>query len=100
MKAKILAAVSILVLAPALPSLATKHDTLADAEVRKVDKEAKKLTLKHGPIPNLDMAPMTMVFRVKDPAMLEAVKAGDKVRFSAESVNGAITVTRIEPAKK
>ena len=100
MKAKTLVAVSILALGAALPALAAKHDALAEGEVRKVDKEAKKLTLKHGPIPNLDMAPMTMVFRVKDPAMLDAVKAGDKVRFAAESVNGAITVTRIEPAKK
>jgi Cu(I)/Ag(I) efflux system protein CusF len=84
----------------ALPALAAKHDALADAEVRKVDKEAKKVTLRHGPIPSLDMAPMTMVFRVKDPAMLEALKQGDKVRFAAEKVDGNLTVTRIEPAKK
>ena len=84
----------------ALPALATKHESLADAEVRKVDKEAKKVTLRHGPIPSLDMAPMTMVFRVKDPAMLETLKQGDKVRFAAEKVDGNLTVTRIEPAKK
>ena len=84
----------------ALPAFAAKHDSLAEAEVRKVDKEAKKVTLRHGPIPSLDMAPMTMVFRVKDPAMLEALKQGDKVRFAAEKVDGNLTVTRIEPAKK
>jgi len=72
---------------------------MSDGEVRKVDKEQRKITLKHGPIANLDMPPMTMVFRAADPAMVERVKAGDKVRFSAEKVGGEYTVTRIEPAK-
>lgn len=73
--------------------------TLADGEVRKVDKQAKKITLRHGPLANLDMPAMTMVFQVKDPAMLDQVKHGDKVKFQAEKVNGAFTVTRIEPVK-
>lgn len=64
-------------------------------EVVKVDKAAGKVTLKHGPIRNLDMDSMTMVFRVADPAMLDKVKAGDKVEFEADRVNGAITVTKI-----
>ena len=72
---------------------------LADGEIRKVDKDAKKITIKHGPMPNLDMPPMTMVFQVKDPAMLEQVKPGDKVKFSAEKLGGAYTVTRIEAVK-
>jgi Cu/Ag efflux protein CusF len=72
---------------------------LADGEIRKVDKDAKKITIKHGPMPNLDMPPMTMVFQVKDTAMLEQVKPGDKVKFSAEKLGGAYTVTRIEAAK-
>ena len=72
---------------------------LSDGEVRKVDKDAKKITIKHGPLANLDMPPMTMVFQVKDPAMLEQVKAGDKIKFQAEKVGGAYTVTKIEPAK-
>jgi len=67
--------------------------------VRKVDKDAKKITLKHGPIPNLDMPAMTMVFQVKDPALLDQVKPGDRVRFQAEKLGGAFTVTRIEQAK-
>ena len=71
----------------------------ADGEVRKVDKDAKKITIKHGPIPNLDMPAMTMVFQVKDPALLDEVKTGDKVRFDAEKTGGQFTVTRIEPAK-
>ena len=73
---------------------------LADGEIRKVDKEAKKLTIRHGPLPELDMpTPMTMVYQVRDPALLEQVKPGDKVKFAAEKIGGAFTVTRIEPAK-
>ncbi len=72
---------------------------MAEAEVRKVDMDARKITLKHGEIKNLEMPPMTMVFQVKDPAVLEKVKQGDKVKFTAEKVNGAYTVTSIEPAK-
>lgn len=86
----------ILAAALAAPALAQQ---LSDGEVRKVDKEAKKITIKHGPLANLDMPPMTMVFQVKDAAMLEQVKAGDKVKFQAEKVGGAFTVTKIEPAK-
>ena len=70
-----------------------------DGEVRKIDKEQGKVTLKHGPIANLDMPGMTMVFKVSDPKMLDGIKEGDKVRFTADKVNGAITVTAIEPAK-
>jgi Cu/Ag efflux protein CusF len=72
---------------------------MTEAEVRKVDKDAGKLTLKHGAIPNLEMPPMTMVFRVNEPGMLDAVKAGDKVSFQADKINGQYVVTRIEPAK-
>ena len=75
------------------------NESLAEGEVRKVDKDAKKITLKHGPIKNLDMPPMTMVFRVKDAAFLDRVNQGDKVKFAAEKVGGAYTVTRIEAAK-
>ena len=72
---------------------------LSDGEVRRVDKDAKKITLRHGPLANLDMPAMTMVFQVKDPAMLEQVKPGDKVKFRAEKIGGAYTVTRIEAAR-
>jgi Cu/Ag efflux protein CusF len=73
--------------------------TLADGEVRKVDKAAKKITIKHGPIQSLDMPAMTMVYRVKDPKMLEQVKAGDKIKFTAEDIGGQYTVTTVAPAK-
>jgi Cu/Ag efflux protein CusF len=72
---------------------------LADGEIRRVDRDAKKITIRHGPIPNLDMPPMTMVFQVKDPSMLDQVKAGDKVRFTAEKTGGAYTVTQIETVR-
>ena len=70
---------------------------MADGEVRKVDKENKKMTIKHGEIKNLDMPPMSMVFLVRDPALLDKIKPGDKIRFSAEKLEGAFVVTGIEP---
>lgn len=77
-----------------------KNDVaLTDGEVRRVDKDVKKLTIRHGPILNLDMPAMTMVFQVKDPAMLDTINAGDKIKFFAEKIGSAYTVTRIEPAK-
>jgi len=72
---------------------------MAEGVVRKVDKDAGKMTIRHGPIPSMDMPSMTMVYRVKDPAMLGLVKAGDKILFQTEKVGGAYTVTRLEPAK-
>tara|TARA_B100001105_G_scaffold246270_2_gene229809 strand:+ start:6096 stop:6431 length:336 start_codon:yes stop_codon:yes gene_type:complete len=73
--------------------------SMTDGEVRKIDKETKKITLKHGDIKNLDMPGMTMVFQIKDAALLDKVKAGDKVMFTAEKADGAIVVTAIEVAK-
>ncbi len=78
---------------------AASNGDMTDGEVRKVDKEAGKLTLKHGEIKNLDMPGMTMVFQVKDPAVLGTVKVGDKVRFRAEKAGSSLVVTAIEPAR-
>jgi Cu/Ag efflux protein CusF len=72
---------------------------MTEGEVRKVDKEAKKLTIKHGEIKNLDMPAMTMVFQVKDPAMLDKLKPGDKVRFVAENASSGLVVTEIRIAQ-
>ena len=72
---------------------------MTEGEVRKIDKDTKKITLKHGEIKNLGMPGMTMVFQVKDPAMLDTVKTGDKVRFNVEKTEGAMVVTHIETAK-
>ncbi len=65
-------------------------------EVRKVDVDAQKITLRHGEIPNLDMGAMTMVFRVRDPELLREVKPGDKVSFTADKLGGALTVMSME----
>lgn len=83
---------------PGAPATASASVPMVDAEVRKVDMDAKKITLRHGPIPNLDMPAMTMVFQVKDTAMLDKAKAGDKVKFTSEKIGGAYTITRIELA--
>ncbi len=80
-------------------SAATPANAYSYGEVRKVDKAARKITLKHGEIKNLDMTPMTMVFQVQDAALLEKVKAGDQVRFTADKVGGAYIVLSIEPVK-
>ncbi len=85
--------------ATVLLALSTWAQTTADmasGEVRKIDKAAGKITLKHGEIKSLDMPPMTMVFQVRDPELLNKVKPGDKVRFSAESRDGAMVVTAID----
>jgi Cu/Ag efflux protein CusF len=74
-------------------------EELSEATVKKVDPAAGTVTLAHGPIANLGMPPMTMMFKAKDKAMLKKVKAGDKVRFRAEETGGAYTVVRIEAAK-
>ena len=86
-----LSALTFGVLAQALP--------LAEGEVRRVDKSAGKISLKHGEIKNLDMPPMSMVFQVKDPALLDKVKAGDKVLFTADKIDGNYTVMSIELRK-
>ena len=85
--------------AAAKSTAASAQSSMADGEIRKVDKDAKKITIKHGPLEKLDMPAMTMVFQVKDPALLGKVKVGDKVKFQAEKVGSAFTVTEIEPVK-
>jgi Cu(I)/Ag(I) efflux system protein CusF len=71
-----------------------------DGEVRKIDEDAGKITLKHGPAKSLGMdEPMTMIYRVKDPAMLKQVKVGDKVSFEAENADAGYTVTKLQKAK-
>ena len=69
---------------------------MADGEIRKIDKDAKKITLRHGEIKNLEMPPMTMVFQVKDPAMLEGFKVGDKVKFAVDKQEGGFFVTTLQ----
>lgn len=85
----------------AIPTATVEAQTApapANGEITKIDAAAGRITMRHGPIRNLDMESMTMVFRAGDPAMLTAVKPGDKVVFEAERVNGQITITRMRKA--
>lgn len=77
----------------------TKALPMVAGEVTKVDTEQGKLSIKHAAIPNLGMDPMTMVFKAADPAMVKKLKAGDKINFTADKVNGQLTATKIEKAK-
>ena len=70
-----------------------------DGEIKKIDKDAGKITIKHGEIKNLDMPPMTMVFQTKDAGLLDKAKVGDKIKFAAEKTKSGYVVTAIEPAK-
>lgn len=79
-------------------TMAQADMAMSEGTVKKVDKAAGKVTLAHGPLANMGMPPMTMVFRVKDAAWLDRMKASDKIRFVADRVDGAFTVVRYEPA--
>ncbi|MBF3555363.1 RND transporter [Burkholderia pseudomallei] len=78
------------------PQAGAAHVGMSHGEVKKVDTAAGKLTIKHGPLENLGMGAMTMVFKVKDPAMLSQVKAGDTIDFVADEVDGALTVVKLQ----
>ena len=92
---------AILSIAAVLAPSSSAQGDLVDGQVTKVDESAGKITIKHGPLKKFDMEDgMTMVFRAGDPAMLSTVKAGDRVKFIPERINGQFTVTKIEKAKK
>lgn len=96
--------IAALAMAPAIQaapatSPVVQSSVMTDGVVRKIDVANGKVTLKHGPITNLDMPGMTMVFRVVSPTLLNTVKAGDAVKFHVENINGALTVTEIQVAK-
>ncbi|MFN4148906.1 MAG: copper-binding protein [Rhodocyclaceae bacterium] len=90
----LLAATSVLV-----STTVAAAEELSEGTIKKIDVAGQRLTIAHGPIKNLGMMAMTMSFKVKDAAMLKAIKEGDKVRFRVEMVDGDYTVVRIEPAK-
>lgn len=99
MKSRLSAAALLIFALSVAPALAQSSD-LIDGVVTKIDESAQKITIKHGPLKKFDMDDgMTMVFRAQDPAMLKAVKAGDKVKFTPDRINGQFTVTKIEKAK-
>lgn len=91
-----LGALALLVISPA-GSLA--QTAMVDGQVTKVDESAGKITIKHGPLKKFDMDAMTMVFRAQDPAMLKSVKAGDKIKFDVDKINGQFTVIKLQKAK-
>jgi Cu/Ag efflux protein CusF len=97
----LLAVVALLVLLGTSPdAVRAQSDEFVKGQVMKIDESAGKITIKHGPLKKFDMNEnMTMVFRAGDPAMLKAVKPGDRVRFVPDRVNGQFTVTKIEKAK-
>ncbi|KQP47651.1 copper-binding protein [Pseudorhodoferax sp. Leaf274] len=78
---------------------AAPADAMATGEVRRIDRAEGRITLRHGPLPNLGMGAMTMVFRAADARLLEGLAEGDKVRFTAERIDGALTVVALEPAR-
>lgn len=91
---------AVLILNVAIAGITCAQGALTRGEVKKVDASAKKITIKHGPMPKFEMEDgMTMVYTVQDPLMLSAVKAGDKVEFDAEHINGQFIVTKIQKAK-
>ncbi len=99
-------AASLLALTPLSMALAQQpsaaiaaNQDMADGEIRKVDKDSKKITIKHGEIKNLDMPPMTMVFQLKDVALVDKIQAGDKVKFKVEKQSGSYVVTELQLAK-
>jgi Cu/Ag efflux protein CusF len=100
MKKHLCIALLLAALAAPSPALAQGASELIDGQVTKVDASAQKITIKHGPLKKFDMDEgMTMVFRAADPAMLKAVKPGDKVKFVPERINGQFTITKIEKAR-
>jgi len=93
-------ALAIALITTALPGVALAQAEMTTGQVTKVDASAGKITIKHGPIKKFDMDDgMTMVFRAQDPAMLKTVKAGDKIKFEADKVNGQFTVIKMEKTK-
>ena len=80
-------------------AVAEQATAMSEGEVKKIDKDAGRLTIKHGPLENLGMPGMTMVFGVKDASSLEALKAGDKIKFVAEKLEGRYVVTQLTVQK-
>ncbi len=84
---------------PLMSAASVTTENMADGEIKKIDRENKKITIKHGELKNLDMLGMTMVFQIRDATILETFKAGDKVKFLADKLDGAFVVTDMQLAK-
>ncbi len=79
-----------------LPLSSFAADSLSEGTVKKIDAATQRVMLAHGPIANIGMGPMTMMFKVKEPALLKTLKEGDKVRFRVEEIGGDYTIVHIE----
>jgi Cu/Ag efflux protein CusF len=101
MKDRLLVRAALVLMFGLLPLAASAQtDDFVKGLVIKIDESAGKIIIKHGPLKKFDMDEgMTMVFRAADPAMLKAIKPGDKVRFVPDRINGQFTITKIEKAK-
>ena len=73
--------------------------SMSEGEIKRINKETGKVTIKHGPLQNLDMPGMTMLFRMQDPAMLDQIKEGDKIKFVADKVDGTFVVKSLQVEK-
>ena len=91
--------IALSLIASPVAALAQAALPMVSATVKKIDTDTGKITLDHGAIPNLDMGAMSMVFKAGDPEVLKTLKVGDKVKFTADRVNGQITATTIQKAK-
>ncbi len=83
----------------AAPEKSELHATMSEGEIRKINKEIGKVTIKHGPLQNLDMPGMTMLFRLQDPAMFDQIKEGDKIKFVADKIDGTFVVKSLQVEK-
>ncbi len=81
---------------PADPAHAVRHEYMSHGVVRMIDRHAGRMVLRHGPIENLGVPPMTMIFRIKDPKLIEGIESGAAVRFMADRLEGSFTITHIE----
>jgi Cu/Ag efflux protein CusF len=103
-RAWFLLALTALTLSPVPPTAAVElaqaqKPQAIDGEVTRINKDTQRITIRHGPMPHLDMPAMTMVYAVKDPAMLDQVKVGSKIRFVGDKVDGQFTVLSIESVR-
>jgi Cu(I)/Ag(I) efflux system periplasmic protein CusF len=99
MRKALLFASLLALLTMAAPPIVRAQTEMIDGQVTKIDESAGKITIRHGPVKKFDMDAMNMVFRVKDAAMLKAVKTGEKIKFDIDRINGQFTVIKIEKAK-
>ena len=95
---KSLVAIAILILLQVTAVFAQPNTTMTDGEIRRIDRDAKKLTIRHGPIVNLNMPGMTMVFRLQEKINIDSLKSGDKVLFHVEKLDGGYTITELQLA--